>query len=315
VRARADWSRFLLVELTGTGEAILWRYDGAWTALGWGSVPLAAGSTHVLGATAVGSVVGVRWDGVDLFAATDVVDAAATSAGIYVGTGDPADRPTLDNFGAAAGTPSGLTPPSCDALAPTPAVGASDSFDRTGCGGALGRADSGQVWETAPDSAWALCANTRACPLAPADGESWARLDTQLVDQRVSAIVAPRPGADGMAGLFARGSADWVSDQVWVGLDATGHLEVWVLADGGWGDGAAGAADTGLDASTSRTLTVSVVGTALRVYVDGALAIGPVAVPTAPPGATMAGIYAATTDPSSTSWPQFESFTVTNGPA
>ena len=55
VRARANWSRFLLVELTNAGELILWRYDGGWTALGYQTLALATGSQHTVGAAASGS--------------------------------------------------------------------------------------------------------------------------------------------------------------------------------------------------------------------------------------------------------------------
>src|SRR5205823_3606317 len=93
VRARAGWDRFLLAEISAAGQLILWRYDGAWTALDSANVPLAAGSQHTLGASASGSTVVVTWDGVEQLAVTDATDSTATYAGMHVGTSGL--RPTL----------------------------------------------------------------------------------------------------------------------------------------------------------------------------------------------------------------------------
>jgi type I restriction-modification system DNA methylase subunit len=51
----------------------------------------------------------------------------------------------------------------------------------------------------------------------------------------------------------------------------------------------------------------------ISVYVDGALVLGSIAVPAAPATATLAGLYADTTDVSA-NWPRFDGFSVYNGP-
>src|SRR5262249_53587017 len=76
VRARADWSRFLLAEVTRGGQIIIWRYDGGWTALGQSVVTLSAGQTDVLSANAYGSTIAVKWNGVDQFSVQDSADSA-----------------------------------------------------------------------------------------------------------------------------------------------------------------------------------------------------------------------------------------------
>jgi hypothetical protein len=313
-RARSGWDRFLLAELTQAGQIIVWRYDGSWTALGQAIVSLSNGSSNTLAAIGDTTTAAVTWNGTQVLSVADINDATATYGGIYVGVASSAgSRPTLDDFVATTGpgvtqvatatsTPTGATP--------TPGIGASDSFNRTSTSGSLGRADSGQAWQTDSASTWAICSNVRACPVAPVGGEAWARVETNLVDQRITVVTTTRPTtSSGMAGVFARSSADFQTDLIWVGLDATGRIEVWTLSNGSWSGAAVASKNTSLNSSVQRTLVAQVAGTQLKVYVDDTTT--PQLTVTVPSSSsTMAGIYSANTDAAAGNWPMFESFSV-----
>ena len=70
--------------------------------------------------------------------------------------------------------------------------GASDGFNRTQGGGALGRADSGQFWGNASGSAWSTCSSAYACPIVPIGDESWTRLETNLTNQHIVVTLPAR---------------------------------------------------------------------------------------------------------------------------
>jgi hypothetical protein len=318
LRARADWSRFLLTEVTRGGQIIVWRYDGAWTALGQSVVTLSAGQTDVLSTVAYGSTIAVRWNGVDQFSVQDVNDAAGTRAGIYFGTYSVGGaRPTLDNFGVqvtAAAPPAPVAPVAagnCNAAV----NGASDFFNRTPPTGSLGCANgTGQAWVSPSDSAWTICATAYGCAIAPAGGEAWASLETHLTSQRVTAQLRARSAAaQGMGAVVAR-MTDYSSDLLWAGLAPDGTVDVWILSGGVWTQAPGAPVTTPYTSNVSRKLDLTVSGSLMRVYVDDALVYGPYDVGAAPAGATRAGMYAALADPAATSWPQFDSFAVASGP-
>lgn len=312
VRARSGWDRFLLAEVTPVGQLILWRYDGGWTALASATVALAPGSQHTLGVSANGATIVVAWDGAEQLSATDVVDAAATGAGLYVGTAG--GRPTLDDFSVTASN--ALAPASTPIAATcTPGgAGASDGFGRSAPPGWLGCADSGQAWQNAPDSAWTTCGDALACPLVPAGGSSWTRIETGLTAQRVSATIAPRPaGARGQAGLVLGLTPDWSTNMLYVGLDSAGVAEIWTVVNGAWSSSAVASVATSKDAAVARRLEARASGSAVTVLVDDAPVLGPVAVPTPPANGTMAGLFADLTGPVA-EWPRFGAFAATAGP-
>ncbi|HEY3110774.1 MAG TPA: hypothetical protein VGL23_18595 [Chloroflexota bacterium] len=312
VRARGGWDRFLLAEVSTAGQLILWRYDGAWTALDSATIALAAGSRHTLGVSTHGSSIVVTWDGIEQLAVADVDDPSATAAGIYIGTAD--SRPTLDDVSV---TPSNDLPPLPTAVPPTcaaPGSGASDGFKRKAPAGSLGCADSGQSWQNAVDSAWTICDDQRACALAPTGSSSWARIETGLTAQRVSATIAPRSaGAVGQAGILVGLTPDWTTSMLYVGLDAAGVAEVWSVVNGTWSSAPLASAPTGKDATSARTLEARTSGASLELFVDGARVLGPIQVPATPANGTMAGLYADTSGPIAT-WPQFSAFAVAPGP-
>ena len=159
----------------------------------------------------------------------------------------------------------------------------------------------------------------RACALAPAGSESWTRVETNLTDQRITAVTSVRPTtALGDAGVAARLSADFVSDMVWVGVGPSGQIDVWTLSGGTWSSAPVASASTGLDASAQRRLVVTTVGTTLRVYfsdsAQGSDTLQITYALSSSGGGTTAGIYGDLSDPSAGNWPMFESFSVTNGP-
>ena len=317
IRARADWSRFLLAEVTRGGQIIVWRYDGGWTALGQSLVTLDGGQSDELSAVASGSTIAVRWNGVDQYSVQDTADAAGTYAGIYFGTYSIAGlRPMLDNFGVQATTVAPATPgPSVAPGSCGSATGASDFFNRTPPTGSLGCANgSGQAWTAPVDSAWTICGGNSACALAPAGGESWIALNANLSGQRVTAQLQPRSAtAQGMAGIAARMSG-FNSDMLWAGLDPSGQVDVWILASGAWRQATGAPLSTGYRANVARKLEIGVSGTLMSVYVDDARVFGPYDVGPAPAGATWAAMYAQASDGAAINWPLFDSFAVTAWP-
>jgi hypothetical protein len=305
LRANQDWTRFLLAEVTDTGDVILWRYPN-WEVVGSGSVTLSPGTRHVLTATAYGSAVGIEWDHVPLFSVPETVATTGTYAGIYVGVA-PTTRPTLDDFGVGNSTSLGAIP--------TPGPGVTDNFNRSVGGTTLGAAQSGQYWGNANGSAWTTCASTLACstlPNGPTGHESWARIETNLSNQHISTVLAARPSgaaADGYAAVTARISADF-STFVWVGLSPTGEVNVWESAPtlpDGWAEILPPTTLANANASVARTLNVDVVGSTVTVSVAGG---GSTSVETAITGGTLAGIYSDNLDAVSANWPRFDSFAV-----
>jgi hypothetical protein len=223
-------------------------------------------------------------------------------------------RPTLDDVSVTASNDLAPLPTAVPPTCAAPGSGASDAFKRTAPAGSLGCADSGQTWENAVDSAWTICDDQRACALAPPGGSSWARIETGLTAQRVSATIAPRPaGAVGQAGILVGLTPDWSTSMLYVGLDPAGVAEVWSVTDGAWSSMALASASTAKDATSARTLEARASGGTLEVLVDGARVIGPIQVPARPANGTMAGLYADTSGPGA-AWPRFTAFAVAPGP-
>jgi hypothetical protein len=305
LRANQAWTQFLLAEVNQAGDVILWRYPN-WQIIGSGSVSLAPGSRHVLTVNAYGSTIGVSWDHVPLFSVPETATTTGTYAGIYAGL-SPSTRPTLDDFGVGDSTAASAIP--------TPVPGVSDNFNRSVSGTTLGAAQTGQYWGNSSGSAWTTCASTVACstaPSGPAGHESWARIESGLTNQHISAVVPARPSgaaAQGYAAVAARISDDFQTF-VWVGLSPAGQVNVWESSPtlpGGWAERLAPTALANADASVARTLNVDVVGSTVTISVAGG---GSTSVATTITGGTLAGIYSDNVDGSSTNWPRFDSFTV-----
>jgi hypothetical protein len=327
LRARPDWSRFLVAEVDYAGLVTLWRYEAPyWQALGYGTVPLAPGSSHTLAATAYGDTIALTLDGAPvpgLPSVLDVDDPSGTAAGIYVGAyGDATVWPRIDDFSVRTpSAPPPLAPTATAAASPTStppaptatpwASGASDAFNRPE-GQPIGQADSGQPWQS-DGSGWVTCAN-RACTVGPPATGNYVRIETNRTDQRVTVTLPARPvGSQGSAGLLARVTPDWNTNLLWVGIDAGGRVEVWTLVNGVWSDGPIASASTGFDATSSRVLQARTSGTTLGVWVDSTQVLSGVAIPAVPLDATRAGLYADTTDVPA-NWPTFDNFSVTLGP-
>jgi thermitase len=325
LRARADYSRLILVQVDHTGTISVWRYATPyWSSLGSASVALADGSTNTLGAVAHDTQIGVRWNGADvpgLTSLTDTSDTAGTYTGIYLGAhGTSAEWPLLDDFFTRAPSwqPPSLTPnptatpTSTVAATATPwPWAANDSFNRADNATSLGKADSNHSWVT-DGTTWGICAG-HACPQTAAS-ESYARLETNLTDQRVTVRAKARSTtSEGWGGLAVRVTPDWNTYMLWVGLGPDGTVEVWSLIDGGWSNGAIASTATAFNSTVERTLQARTSGTSLTVWVDNELVLGPVAVPAPPIEATKAGLYASTAGTSAT-WPTYNSFDVVQGP-
>jgi hypothetical protein len=330
LRARADWSRMLLVDVNENGLVTLWRYQAPyWGQIATSSATIAAGSSHLLTATVQGSAVTVSLDGAPISGLApvyDTHDTAGTYAGLYIGAvGDATVWPRFDGFsvqaptGPAPATPTVTSTPDGGATgqtggAPTATPwpsGASDSFGRPD-GTSLGRADSGYDWQT-DGSSWGICSN-RACNLGPAASGNYVRVETNRNDQRLTVTIPSRPaGSVGPAGVITGVTSDWNTNMLWIGLDPSGLVEVWTLVNGIWSNSAIASANTGFNATSSRVLQTRTSGTTLTVWIDNTQVLGPVTIPAAPIDGTRAGLYADTSDLPA-SWPQFDNFSVVLGP-
>ncbi|HEV8636563.1 MAG TPA: hypothetical protein VG370_20275, partial [Chloroflexota bacterium] len=189
-----------------------------------------------------------------------------------------------------------------------------DSFDRADSATTLGtgspagyhysgNAESGQPWQT-DGSGWGISGNA-AYSVGPVGSGNYVRLvsSTLPADQTVTITV---PAAyDGQVGVITRVASDWNGNLVWVGLDASGLVEVWTLTNGSWnGPLATGSATL----SFPMTLSATAAGTALTVNVNGAaVALSPGFTIPNPPGAVGAGMYIDTTG---ATWAQIDSFEV-----
>jgi hypothetical protein len=137
--------------------------------------------------------------------------------------------------------------------------GASDGFDRADDATWLGRADSTQAWE-GDGSRWGVCGG-RACVVAATAGNvaNYARLETNLRDLRAAVTISrSRSGSASQAALVMRVAPDWATYILYVGLDATGLVDVWELVAGSWNQ--ISATQTTYDASRERRLEARVVG-------------------------------------------------------
>jgi hypothetical protein len=330
LRARADWSRMLLVDVNENGLVTLWRYQAPyWSQIGTASATIPAGSSHLLAATAQGQAVTVSLDGAPvsgLAPVYDINDTAGTYAGLYIGPiGDATVWPRFDGFsvqaptGPAPATPTVTSTPVATTPTNTPVVatatpwtsGASDSFGRADSS-TLGRADSGYDWQT-DGSRWGVCSN-RACNHGPAASGNYVRIEANRNDQRVTVTIPARPaGSVGPAGVITGVTPDWNTNMLWVGLDPSGLVEVYTLVNGDWSSTAIASANTGFNSTSNRVLQTRTSGTTLTVWIDNTLVLGPVVIPAAPNEGTRAGLYADTSDVPA-NWPQFDNFTVVPGP-
>jgi hypothetical protein len=195
--------------------------------------------------------------------------------------------------------------------------GATDLFNGSSPAGSLGCADSGQTWEYAAGSAWTICNGTVACVITGADNEAWTRIQTNYVDQRITVHLPTRPiSSQGSVAVMAK-VANGFDDQLWVGLSATGTLDVWTAVAGVWTQKQT--KPTSYDSSAIRTLIVSTVGNQLKVYVDTPvngtpeITIANLGMPSNS-AATYARLYARLDDPAAANWPRIDDFTVAAGP-
>jgi thermitase len=325
LRTRSDHARLILVQIDHAGTISVWRYATPyWTSLGSASVTLADGSTNTLSAVAYNTQIGVRWNGADvpgLTSLTDTSDTAGIYTGIYYGAyGTSADWPLLDDFFTRAPSWQPPGPTSNPTATPTNTVAATatpwpwaanDSFNRADSTTSMGKSDSNHSW-VSDGTVWGICAG-HACPQTAAS-ESYARLETNLTDQRVTVRAKARSTtSEGWAGLAARVTPDWNTYMLWVGLGPDGTVEVWTLINGAWSGGAIASTGTAFNSTIERTLQVRTSGTLLSVWVDNDQVLGPIAVPAPPVDATKAGLYASTAG-ASTTWPSYNSFDVVQGP-
>jgi hypothetical protein len=231
---------------------------------------------------------------------TDTPTDTPTSTPTVTPTDTPTSTPTV--------TPT-VTSTATATSSPTPTPVVRDGFDRPDAA-ALGTAPTGQTWQT-DGSAWGTCGG-RACVLGPAGAYNFVRVQTGLGEQRVSAVVLPRPrSAAGEAALISTVTSDWNSHMLYAGLFADGRVELWTLF-GDWSAAPVAAAATAFDGSAARTLELRVVGTTATVSVDGDQVLSYGALPAAPAGATYAGMAAYAAGPQA-EWPVFDDFRVAGG--
>ncbi len=328
VRSRSDFSRLILVEVNQAGIITMWRLaNGYWSIFGSAGVTLTNGSTNTLAAIANGSQIGVTWNGSTvsgLPSVIDIDDTSGTYAGIYVGNqGTSANWPRFDDFSVVASS----APPTAPTWTPTRTPTAtstpggptptrtstpnnsyvSDSFNRADSVDAMGKADSGQTWLT-DGSVWGICSN-RACALT-ASGYNYTRVSSSLNNQKVSVTIPSQASSYyGYVGVIARVTSDWYTNLVWVGMDATGYIEVWELVGGTW-TGPLASGTSSVPYSTNRTLEANLNFSTLSVKVNGGTVSGLSAVTiTENDNGTYAGLYAETIGAQST-WPKLDSFSV-----
>src|SRR5207253_11014335 len=99
-----------------------------------------------------------------------------------------------------------------------------------------GQAETGQPWQT-DGTSWGI-ASTQAYVISPTATGNYARLGTSFNATQTVAITVRTSGFNGQAGLIARTTSDWSTYMAWVGMDSSGNVEVWELANGDWGSGA-----------------------------------------------------------------------------
>jgi hypothetical protein len=196
---------------------------------------------------------------------------------------------------------------------PTPVIyGANDGFNRADDAISLGRADSTQAWDT-DGSQWGVCGG-RACVVQPAAGSvaNYARLETNLTDVRAAVTISrSSSGSAAQSALVLRVAPDWATYILYVGLDATGLVDVWELVGGTWNQ--ISETQSVYDASSDRRLEARVIGQGLDVLVDGHVVVSGVGVRAAVGGATRAGVFADMTD-GQADWSRFDDFVVERWP-
>ncbi len=188
----------------------------------------------------------------------------------------------------------------------------SDDFARAD-GVGLALAATGQPW-LADGTPLGICGGTYACVAAQTtDPGHYARIESGLAAQDVTIAIAPRPTtAQGQVGTLLNVTPDWSTNLLYAGVDAVGHVEVWSLVGGVWNGPLYTAQAGGFGSPAAHTLEAYAANGVLSVAIDGAAVLTGVTVPSPPTGATQAGFFIDSSDPSQANWGRIDTFTVTS---